>query len=372
MQGTIPLGRLLGVRIGLHYSWFIIALLITVSLATHFRQVAPAWGPMLVWAAALSAALLFFASLVVHELSHAVVARSRGVPVKTITLFALGGIAHTEKDAGDPRTEFWIGLVGPVTSATIGGLCVALAQVFGPEGTSVPGAVLLWLGYINLVLAAFNLLPGFPLDGGRVLRAVLWWRMRDVRRATRVAAGVGQAVAMALIAWGVLQFVGGGGVGGLWLAFIGWFLASAAGAGYAQVAATEALRDVRVGELMTRDCPTVAGATDLRTFVERYVMRTGRRCFLVADDGRVAGLVTPHEVKQVEADRWADTKVEQVMRPLERLRVLAPEAAASEALEVMGREDVNQLPVVRDGRLEGVVSRGHILQLLQSRAELGV
>jgi CBS domain-containing protein len=231
-------------------------------------------------------------------------------------------------------------------------------------------AMLVWLGYINVVLAVFNMIPGFPLDGGRVLRAIIWWVTGNANRSTRAAARVGEFVAFGLIALGVFSFFAGEGLGGLWLAFIGWFLLEAARASVAQVEIVEGLRGVRVGDVMTRECLTVDGHSSLQTLVHDHLLRTGQRCFMVQENGHIVGLVTPHEVKKVERERWPATPLEAVMRPLDQLRTVTPTTPVAEALEAMGREDVNQLPVVTDGRLEGIISRAHIMQLLQSRAEL--
>lgn len=378
MEAQINLGRILGVRIGLHYSWLIIALLVTLSLAGHFQMMNPGWGRGVVWASAIVTGLLFFAAIIAHELAHAAVAKARGLPVKSITLFALGGVAQLEKEAADAKTEFWMGIVGPVASALIGLACLVIAWALGwNPGAAVtpqtpPLAVLVWLGYINISLAVFNMIPGFPLDGGRVLRAIVWWRTGDAARSTRIAARVGQFVAFGFIVWGVLRFFGGAGFGGLWISFIGWFLLDASRASYAQVTTAESLRGVRVADVMAGDCPVVDGRDNLLTFVNEHLLRTGRRCFVVEEQGRISGLVTPHEVREIEQTRWPYTTVDEVMLPLDRLRTVGPDALVTEALEVMGRDDVNQLPVVRDGRLEGVISRGHILQMLQTRAELNM
>ena len=376
MQAQIKLGRILGVEIGLHYSWFIIALLITLSLAGHFRQHNPEWGDSLSWMLAIFTALLFFAALVAHELSHAVVAKTRGLPVRSITLFALGGVAEIEKEAADAKTEFWMGIVGPITSLVIGIICLGLALALGWAPPDFPErplpAMLMWLGYINIVLAIFNMIPGFPLDGGRVLRAIAWWITGDAKRASTIAASVGQFIAFGLIVFGVLRFFGGAGFGGLWIAFIGWFLLSASRESYAQVAITEGLRRVRVADVMSRDYPTVDGHSNLQTFVEEHLVRTGRRCFVVTFNGHAEGIITPNEVSKVERGRWPYTTVAEVMRPLDQVRTVAPDAAVTEALEMMAHEDLNQLPIVADGELAGFISRAHILQLLQTRAQLHV
>jgi Zn-dependent protease len=374
MQAQIKLGRIFGIEIGLHYSWFIIALLITLSLAGHFRTHNPEWGESLSWGLSILTALLFFAAIVAHELSHAVVAKARGLPVRSITLFALGGVAEIEKEAVDAKTEFWMGIVGPITSLLIGIICLGLAIVLGwtpPEFPERPlPAMLMWLGYINIVLAVFNMVPGFPLDGGRVLRAIAWWITGDAKRATTIAARVGQIIAFGMIVYGVMRFFAGAGFGGLWIAFIGWFLLSASRESQAQVAITEGLRGVRVADVMSRDYPMVDGHSNLQTFVEEHLVRTGRRCFVVTLNGRSEGMITPHEISEVQRERWPYTTVADVMRPLQQVRTVTPDAPVSEALEVMAREDLNQLPVMANGELSGLISRGHVLQLLQTRAEL--
>lgn len=374
MQASIKLGRIFGIEIGLHYSWLLIALLIAFSLAGHFGAEHPGWEPPLIWGMALVTAVLFFGAIVAHELSHALVAIRRGLPVRSIVLFALGGVAQLEKDAEDARTEFWVAIVGPITSALIGFFCLGLAGVLGwtlmTEPTTPLMSMLVWLGYINIGLAVFNMVPGFPMDGGRVLRAVIWWITGNAGRATRAAARTGQAIAFALILFGLLRFFGGAGIGGLWLVFIGWFLLSAAQASYAQLELQEGLRGVRVGDLMVRDCAMVDGNTNLQTFVENYLLRTGQRCFLIAEQGAVAGLITPHEIKGIERARWPFTVVYEVMRPLDQLRTVQPDTPVIEALTIIGREDMNQLPVVSNGRLEGMISRDQILRYLLTRADL--
>ncbi|MEJ7863144.1 MAG: site-2 protease family protein [Pyrinomonadaceae bacterium] len=216
MEAQIKLGRIFGIQIGLHYSWLIIALLVAFSLGGHFQMMNPDWGAGVVWTTAIVTALLFFAAILVHELSHAAVARMRGLPVKSITLFALGGVAEIEREAADAKTEFWMGIVGPITSAVIGLICLALAFALGwtpAQGMMTAAtpflAMLVWLGYINISLAVFNMIPGFPLDGGRVLRAIIWWTTGDASRSTRIAARVGQFVAIGFIVWGIFSFSAG-------------------------------------------------------------------------------------------------------------------------------------------------------------------
>ncbi len=376
MQAQIKLGRIFGIEIGLHYSWFIIALLITFSLVAQFYATNLDWGGGVIWASAIVSALLFFTTIVLHELSHAAVARARGLPVRSITLFALGGLALIEKEAEDAKTEFWMGIVGPITSFLLGVLFLGLSWALGWRPESTPDtpfqAVLMWLGVINIGLALFNLIPGFPLDGGRVLRAIIWWITTDATRATRIAARVGQLVAFGFIVFGIIRFFDGAGFGGLWIAFIGWFLLDAARASYSQVFTTQSLRGVRVGDVMAPDCPVVDGRSNLQNFVDEHLLRTGRRCFVVEENGRLVGLITTHEVKEFARAQWPYKTIDEVMHPLDQLHTISPDTPVSEALETMVRENVNQLPVVREGRFTGIISRSNVLRLLKTRVELNV
>lgn len=376
MKAHIKLGRIFGIAIGLHYSWIIIALLVTLSLHSQFAIDHPNWDASTTWVIAIITGLLFFVSIVLHELSHAAVAKLRGIPVRAITLFALGGVAQIEKDAADAKSEFWMGIIGPIASIVIGIVCLLLAWLFGwnfaAEAASPAAAMFMWLGFINIALAVFNLIPGFPLDGGRVLRAIVWWITGDGNRSTRIAAGVGQFVAFVFIMLGIWRFFSGAGFGGLWIAFIGWFLLDAARASGAQVEITERLSGVRVGDVMAQQFPTVDANVNLEMFVQGHLVPTGHRCFVVTEQGTPAGIITPHEVNAIERARWPYTTVGDVMRSLESLRTVSPERPLAEALEIMGRDDINQLPVVQKGRLAGIISRGHILRVLQTRAELDV
>ncbi|MFZ0954562.1 MAG: site-2 protease family protein [Candidatus Sulfotelmatobacter sp.] len=376
MKSQIKLGTIFGVELGLHYSWLVIALLITFSLVAQFHSVNRNWSEVVVWTTAIITGILFFACLFAHELSHALVAKARGLPIHKITLFLLGGVAQIEKEASDPKTEFWMAIVGPVTSGVLGLILLALARVAGwdpPSAPATPGtALLVWLGYINLALGAFNMVPAFPLDGGRVLHAVLWWVMDDAGRSTRVAAFIGQVIAVLFIGFGILRFFQGAGLGGLWLAFIGWFLLQASGASYLQVKAGRLLHGLRVADVMSTDCTTIDRGMSIQDFVHQHLLRTGQRCFFVMENDRFVGLITANEVRSLPSERWPFTTVREVMRPLDSIHSVSRDMPAMEALEIMGREDVNQLPVTSDGRVQGIVTRAHLLQVLRSRAELNV
>jgi Zn-dependent protease/predicted transcriptional regulator len=374
MQSQIKLGRVFGVQIGLHYTWLIIALLITVSLASHFHSTNAEWGAVIVWTSAIITGVFFFTSIVIHELAHATVAKSRGLSVRSITLFAFGGVAQIEKDASDAKTEFRVGIAGPIASVGIGGLCLLMAYTAGwrPErSTDSPLlAMLVWLGYINVLLAVFNMIPGFPLDGGRVLRAAIWWATGDANRATKTAARIGQFVAYGFIALGIIQFAAGAGIGGLWIAFIGWFLLDAARASYAEVELNLQLRGLRVSDVMVSDCPSVDGNVNLQTFIEQHLLRSGRSCYTVVSNGQLAGLITQQEVRRVEKSRWPYTTVYDAMLSQAGSQSISPDASVSEALQLMGRSGAAHLPVLTEGKLVGVIAREQILRILQTRSEL--
>jgi Zn-dependent protease/predicted transcriptional regulator len=376
MKAQIKLFKIFGIQIGLHYSWLLIAVLVVLSLAGQFTATNPRWGATVIWGMAILTALLFFAAIVVHELSHAVIAKAHGLPVRSITLFALGGVAQIEKEASDAKTEFWMGIAGPITSALIGLMCLGIAAGIGwtpsRDHQSPWTAMLGWLGVINIALAVFNMIPGFPLDGGRVLRAIIWWITGNVARATRVATAIGQFVAFAFIIFGLIRFFGGAGFAGLWLTFIGWFLLDAARSSYAQFETLERLRGVRVRDVMAGEWPVIDGRTSLQNLVDDYLLRSGKRCFVVEENGHVAGMITPHEVKDVNREQWPERTVREVMIPLTQLHAVKPASSLTDALEIMGREDVNQLPVMSNNQLAGIVSRSHILRLLQTRGELQI
>lgn len=376
MPMSIRLGRVFGIPIGLHYSWFVIAGLITLSLGGQFSLTHPAWGRPVIWSAAVATSMLFFASIVLHELAHAVVARAGHLPVRSITLFALGGVAQIERDASSAGREFWMAIAGPLASVAIGLACLTGAHAAGwtmADGSpDVLPTMFGWLGYINVALAIFNLIPGYPLDGGRVLRAVLWYGSGDMTKATTRASAVGQVVAFLLIGYGLAGMLLAGRPGGLWLAVIGWFLLQSSRASQIQAVVLDRLRGLRVADVMSREQPTVDGATSLQAWVND-VLRSGQPHHLVVRDGAVAGVVTPDDVKRVPRDGWANTPVSAVMRPLASVRTVSPETPISEAFELLGREPLGELPVVSEDehRLEGVLTREHIQRIVQAHADVG-
>ncbi len=374
MRAQIKLGRIFGIEIGLHYSWLIIAVLILFSLGGQFAMVNRDWGTGVIWGAAVITTILFFVSILLHELGHSVVAQSRGIPVPSIVLFALGGVSQMQREPEKASTEFWMALTGPLVSVVIGVVCIAGARSMGWSSASRPASpaasVIGWLGYINLILALFNMVPGYPLDGGRVLRSILWWKTGNMERATRAAGFVGQGFAFLFILLGLWQFFTGHGFGGLWLAFIGWFLLDASRSSLAQTELMSALRGVRVRDVMERDCATVDANVSVQSLVDEHLLRTGARCVVVQQEGYLAGLITPSDIARVERQLWPVTPIGKAMRPVQELRTIAPDALVTTALETMARYNINQLPVVEDGKFDGIFSRAHLLQLLQTRAEL--
>ena len=370
----IRIGRILGIPIYLHPSWFIIFALITVSLATQFANQHPRWSQVQHWSLGVLTSLLFFGSVLFHELSHSVVALHYRIPVVSITLFVFGGVARIGREPSRARQEFNIAVAGPVSS-------YMLAAGFWLLGRAFPSSEMLtalagWLAQINAGLATFNLAPGFPLDGGRILRALVWGRTGDYTRATRVASRGGQLLAYVMIVAGIWQSLTSNFVGGLWLAFIGWFLLTAAQESYAQVAIRGALEALRAADIMSRDLPAVGRATSLEDYVHE-MLRTGRRCHLVMEDGELQGLMTVHALNRVPREDWAVTSVQAAMVPRAQIRWVAPEEPVLALLERMQSEDINQMPVVGDsgspgaGRVVGIVTRDSILRVIRTRTEMG-
>lgn len=374
MRPSIRLFRVFGIDIGIHYSWFIIALLIVFSLSGYFHMVNPEWSVGLTWVLALATAIFFFASILVHEMAHAAVANVRGMPVKSITLFALGGVANVDKEAVDAKSEFAVAIAGPLTSVAIGLFFLAVARIgWRPDLAASPSPVresFVWLGYINMLLAAFNMIPGYPLDGGRILRSIIWSVNRNLARATQITAGVGRAVAIGFIVFGVFSFFYSGAFGGLWLAFIGWFLSDAAAASQASLRVSDALAHVQVGNVMSSNFPIVDGNLNLRTFAEEHLLKSGQPYYVVSQNGLQTGLITVNELKRIDRARWPFTTIADAAILLDALPAVTPETQLTEALEFMMRNNVNQLPVLSDGSLVGVISRSQVVQFVQTQAEM--
>ncbi|HIC96150.1 TPA: site-2 protease family protein [Candidatus Bipolaricaulota bacterium] len=376
MRSALSLGRVLGIEIQLDYSWFIIFILIAWSLAVgYFPQGYPGWPPGLYWSLALLTSLLFFGSVLVHELAHSLVARRHGTPVRNIRLFIFGGVAQITEEPKSARDEFRFTIVGPLTSL---GLGLAFGVIWwvsrGRDSTAPLAALAQWLSFVNFMLAGFNLIPGFPLDGGRILRSLVWAVTNDLRRATRLAVTSGRIVAFLFILAGVMLFFRGMWINGLWLAFIGWFLENAAAQSWRQFTLQELLQGHKVREILIPDSdwPQVPPELPLQELVEEHILTSFRRCLPVIEGGRFLGVVTVHKLREVPRDRWATTRVAEVMIPFEQVKTIAPEAELLNALRLMTQEDLNQLPVVSGGDLVGMLARDKVLAFIQTRAELGL
>ncbi len=373
MRNSIRLFRLLGIEVGLDFSWFIIFFLITWSLAAgYFPLATDGWSSPVTWLLAGVTSLLFFASVLAHELAHSVVAIATGVPVRSVTLFVFGGVAQISREPRRALDEFLIASAGPAMSLVLAvsfGFLWLIGRLLGLRALTAVGG---WLALMNFSLVAFNLIPGFPLDGGRVFRSLVWGATGSLAQATRFASRIGQGVAFLFILVGLWLAFSGNWVNGLWLAFIGWFLQNAAMSSYQQVALRQVLEGHTARDVMTRDWPRVSRHLSLDRLVDEVILRTGRRCFPVVDEGRVWGIVTLHHVKRVPRAKWPVTSVGQVMTPFAQVKRVHPDDDLYDVLERMTVEDVNQMPVVAEGRLLGLVARDAVLSFIRARAELGI
>jgi Zn-dependent protease/CBS domain-containing protein len=368
MPGTLKLGRIAGIEIGIHYTLLLAVALITWSLAqSYFPEVHPGASAAQYWLLGLTAAVGLFGSVLVHELSHSLVALARGLGVHSITLFIFGGVSNITSEGDEPKDEFLVAIVGPLSSFELAAIFAILAQVFG---TGVAGTAAGYLAVVNLSLGIFNLVPGFPLDGGRVLRSILWSTTGSRRWATEIASYAGQGVGFLLIAWGVYQVFGGQFFNGVWIAFIGWFLNNSAEATRQQQAVDLGLRRVRVSEIMNATPPIASPQMSIQEFVAEHVTQRGQRALLVAERGPLLGLVSVSDVRKVPQQAWATTPVERIMTPAP-LKTTVPDADLSAALRLLADGTLNQVPVVRGDRAVGLLSRADVLRVLRMHDELG-
>jgi Zn-dependent protease len=371
MESSIKLGRVLGIPFGVHISWFLIFALVTWSLAAgYFPGEYPGLGGVAYALMGAATSLLFFGSVLLHELAHSVVARREGIPVRSINLFIFGGVAQITREPKTAGSEFRITIVGPLTSLALAVFFLIAFQL--DRSVSYLAAPSIWLARINLTLAVFNMIPGFPLDGGRILRAVVWKVTGDFQIATKIATGAGQIIAFAFMAVGAVSLFGGDFFNGLWLIFIGWFLQNAAASTAAQTGLEQRLSGVTVEQAMTRDCECVAGHTRLDEIVNQQVLATGQRCFFVADGGRLRGMLTLRDVARVGRDRWGDVTAEQSMVPLDKLVQVTPKTPLISAMQTMDEANVAQVPVVENEQIVGLLSRENVLHAIRVRTELGL
>jgi Zn-dependent protease len=361
---TIPLGRIMGIPIGLDPSWFLVFALVTWTLAAnYFPSEFNGWPAAQYWAVGAVTAVLFFVSVVLHELGHSMVARRYQIPVRRITLFIFGGVAEIATEPPSAGAEFWIAIAGPVVSFTLAGVFRLLETAFA---NLVPLLALArYLAYINGTLGLFNLIPGFPLDGGRVFRAIVWGVTHNLRRATFIAATVGRVIALVFILVGVWQVFAGNLGNGLWIAFIGWFLESAATAQIQQQTIMDLLAGHRVSEVMSRSCVSAPADSTIQELIDRHILGQGQRCLIITRNGSAAGLLTVHHVSEVPQDKRTAVTAAEVMTPFESMKWVPPDTELQSAFQEMDRDGVNQLPVMEGGRVVGMLSREDIVSYLQ-------
>lgn len=358
----IPIGRILGISIDLDFSWFLIVGLLTWMLAvSYFPAEYHDWSSVEYWLMGLLAAVLLFVSVLIHELAHSVVARHFGISVPRITLFLFGGVSQIATEPSGAGEEFWISIVGPLTSLAIAAFCWELEPLLGPDPAR---ALVRYLAWLNLVLALFNLVPGFPLDGGRVFRAIMWRITGNYHRATIAAGIAGRFFGFILIFWGVWQALMGNIGGGIWIAIIGWFLESAANSQLQQETLRATLGDHRVLDAMQRDFVQAPAETTVQEVVDRGLAPTSSRFAIVTEGGAAVGLVTLTSIREVPREQWLTVAIGQIMVPFQKVATTQPNAVLWSALEKMGRDGVNQLPVLDGGGVVGVLSREDILHYL--------
>jgi Zn-dependent protease len=375
LRGGIPIGKAFGISLRLHYSWFFIFALVTWALAaSYFPSTQPTWSLAMKIGAGLLTSLLFFGSVLAHELMHSLVARREGIQIQAITLFFLGGVSQMASEPEKPNDEFRMAIAGPLSSLALGGVFFGLYFILrDTPGTSAQfvSAISYWLGFINILLGVFNLIPGFPLDGGRVLRSLIWWRSRNMQSATKIASNIGRGVGFVFILGGIWLIFSGNWFNGIWFALIGWFLESAAVGSYRQLLLLDMLKGHIASEVMSRDCTLVSPDITVEQLVNENILTTGRRCFPVASGSQVKGLVTLHNIKTVPRDQWSTKLVGEAMTPLDSLKSVRPDDDLSSVLRILLENDINQVPVVQNSSVVGVIGRDNILSFVDVRSQLG-
>lgn len=361
--GSLRLGRVLGIPLGVSYSWFLVLALVVLVLDSHLGSRYPFWGDAQRWATATVVALLFFACIVAHEMAHSLVAIARGIPVKGITLFIFGGVSQIAREANSPRAELSIAIVGPLLSLLLGAVFLGVAFATQNANTTLHAGALI-LAYANFGLGIFNLVPGFPLDGGRVLRAGVWRLTGDPWKATRVAVMAGRVAGLLLILGGLALTGTTGSIWPLWLALVGWFLLQTASSSLRQARAHERLRHLRAHDVVEGDLATVPESTRLSELMESEVLPRGHLYCLVSRDGAPHGLLPLLKLRKVRGSRWDEVTVRDLMLPLEGLARVAPSMEALDVLEVLNDQSPDPVLVEHHGMLLGIVSKDGLTRLV--------
>jgi Zn-dependent protease len=360
-----------GVEVNFHYSWFIIFALITWSLAVNYLPGQyPEQTHLFYWVVGVTSATSLFLSVLIHEVSHSIVARRSGMGIRRITLHFFGGVAEIEEEARTPEVEFKMAAAGPLSSLALAVILMVIWRfALASDLTLGIRATLRYASYINFMLAAFNMIPAFPMDGGRVLRAFLWKRSGNLLSSTRTASRVSQAFSFLLMFLGISDIMLGSMFNGLWLLLIGLFIKRSSEANMDATLISETLEGVKVGDLMTREVHTVEPSITIQQLVDEYFMSYKHGGFPIVSGGRLLGLVTGHDVQLVVRERWDKVTVEDIMKPQEELIVVIPEDTASDALVLMSKWEVGRLPVMKDDRLVGIVTRSDITRAIQIRMQ---
>jgi Zn-dependent protease/CBS domain-containing protein len=369
---SFRLFRIAGIDVGIHISWLIIFFLVTWSLATgYYPLVLPEIDPTTAWILGVIASLLLFTSVLIHELAHSLVARAQGLEARSITLFLFGGVSNLGAESPRPRVEFLVAVVGPLTSFVLAAIAFAgTALITEPMAQATLG----YLTFINILLGAFNLIPGFPLDGGRVFRSIVWQATGSLRRATEVAARAGQLVAYGFFILGLFIAFTGNWLGGIWMAAIGWFLHSAASGSAEQVKVEQVLRRTRVGHMLRPDTRGISPDASIAELIDRHLLPLNRRAMPVMDGDRVIGIVTLGDIREVPVEDRASTPVHKVMTGGSNgsLTSITPNESLATALEKLMQGDFEQLPVLEDGRLVGMVTRADLIRQFELRETLRI
>ena len=368
MPSSIGIGRVLGIRVDIHFSLFLIVAFLTWSLATGFLPDRyPGWSTATYWSTGFVCALSLFVSVLLHELAHSLVAIRRGYRVEGITLFLLGGVSSIASESRSAADDFVISVVGPLSSLAIAAIIGIVAVASG--GASPGYAAIEYVAIINLLLGLFNLLPAFPLDGGRVLRAAIWAVTGSFRRASGVSTRSGQVVGLLLVAFGIYQVIQGHALPGIWAAMVGWFLNRAASASRSQDEVQNVLEGVTVDDVMDISPPTVGSDTTIHQAVFGQLVRGSVRALIVCEGERVAGILSISDVRKVPQALWAEKSVRDIMTPAP-LKSLTPEDGLDEALSLLGESGIHQAPVLAGDRLVGLLNRAHVIQYFHRIREL--
>ncbi|MFC1511218.1 site-2 protease family protein [Candidatus Margulisiibacteriota bacterium] len=372
MRKSFKLITLFDIPIEINFTWFIILGLVIFTLARgYFPFTNPELTPATHWLMAFLAAFLLFASLLAHELSHSLVAVKHQLPIHGITLFIFGGVAHMEKEPSSPKVEFWMAIAGPAMSFSLAAMFFLLSQFIYRLGLPTAfSSITNYVFILNVVVGVFNLIPGFPLDGGRVLRAVLWHFYKDLKKATAIASSLGKLFAFILIGFGFLNLFSGSFISGIWFIFIGLFLQEAAEVSYRQVLMRKMLSGVKVEALMTKDVITVPASITLDKLVDNYFFKFRHASFPVMEDDAILGLVTLHDIKEVAKFKWNQTPAREIMIPISHHLVITEQADAMDAMAKLANNGIHRALVIKDTKLIGILSQKDIMRLFEFKAEV--